>query len=174
MFEYIASSLMPALVLVIFIFALVKKIDLYDAFVEGSKGGLATVLRIFPFLLAMIFAVNVLMSSGLIDFIAKGISLIFPSSDLQPELFSMAFLRPFSGAAGMAVLTNIYKTFTPDSFTGLTASIMMGSTDATFYILGMYFGSAGITKTRFALKAGLTADAIGLTSAILISYLIFR
>ena len=174
MLEYISSAFMPIMVLFVFLFAAHKKIDVYDAFVEGSKNGLKTVLGIFPFLLSMIFAVNILTSCGIIDFISGLAGKVFPGNPLEPELFSMAFLRPFSGAAGTAALTGIFKKFTPDSFTGLTASVMMGSTEATLYVMSLYYGNAGITKTRYSLKAGLTADAIGLASAIIISFLVFR
>ncbi len=174
MVEYISSSFMPIFILIVFLYAVYKKVDLYDAFIEGSKSGLKIIMHIFPFMLAMIFAVNILMDSGIVDFIGQGFSKLFPSVNLKPQLFSMFLLRPLSANAGTAILTNIYQTFTPDSYIGLTASVMMGSIDAAFYVMSLYYGNAGIKKIRYTLKAALIASAIGMTSAVIISFFLFK
>ncbi len=171
--ETISIIVLPVIVLTIIIYGFSKKIDIYSSFLKGVTEGLKICLEIFPCIIAMIFAVNILSSSGIIDFLFAFAKPILKKYSLSTDILSMSFFRPISGNASLAILNNIFKTFGPDSFMGRIASTIQGSTDTTFYVLTLYFGSVGIKKTRYALKVGLFADLIGIISSFIIVYLFF-
>lgn len=158
------------MILMVVFYGMYKKIDVFEKFINGSTESFKLVLKIFPNLLAMIFSVNVLISSGFLDFI---ISYLNPIIKLPLEIISMALVRPISGNASLALLNNIYTKYGVDSFYGLMGSILQGSTDTTFYVLALYYGSIGIKKMRYAPITSLFADAVGIISAIFITYLLF-
>lgn len=149
---------------------MIKKVDIYDKFVEGSKESFDVIFNIFSSMLAMIFGVNIFLKSGIIDYIFNAIRFI----DFIPsEIFPMMILRPISGSASLATLNNIFKNYGPDSMSGLISSVIQGSTDTTFYVLTLYFGSVGIKKIRYSLFAGLFADLVGIISAIIVVKIFF-
>ena len=154
----ISNLIIPLVVLFVIIYANIKKVSVYDTFIEGAKESFAMVLKMFPCLLAMILAVN-----------------IFLKSNIVSELFSlpMIIMRPISGTSSLAILTNIYESFGPDSPLGMLASYIQGSTDTTFYIVTLYFGSIGIKKIRYALWAGLLSDLVSMSISILFVNFIF-
>lgn len=152
------NYIIPILVVLILFYGFIKKCDIYDDFIEGSLDGLKTLVDIIPAILAMIFAVNVFTQSGVLNTIGG----VF--KDVVP----MIVLRPISGTATLAVLSNIYKIHGVDSFLGFLASVIQGATDTTIYVLALYFGSVKIKKTRYALWVGLFADFCGIMAAILI------
>lgn len=124
----------------------------------------------FPPMLAMIFGVNIFLKSGIIEYIYK----IFSGFNFIPsEILPMILLRPISGSASLATLNSIFKNYGPDSISGLISSVIQGSTDTTFYVITLYFGSIGIKKIRYSLWAGLFADLIGILSAILVVKIFF-
>ena len=152
------------------LYGIIKKVDIYDKFIEGSKESFDVIFNIFPSMLAMIFGVNIFLKSGIIDYIFNILKFI----DFIPsEIFPMMILRPISGSASLATLNNIFKTYGPDSVSGLISSVIQGSTDTTFYVLTLYFGSVGIKKIRYSLFAGLFADLIGIISAIIVVKIFF-
>lgn len=126
------------------------------------------VKSLFPNMLAMILGVNILINSGFLDFITNILSIFFSGTSMVKSLLPLAIVRPISGSASLALLNNIFKLNGPDSLIGLIASVMQGSTDTTFYILTLYFGSIGIKKIRYALISGLCADLIGIIVSIFI------
>ncbi len=149
------------------IYGIKKKVDLYDTFIEGSKESFDLIFSMFPCMLAMIFSLNIFLKSGMIDYIFYILKPIIGIFKIPIEVFPMILLRPISGSASLAFLNNLFSEHGPDSIIGLMASVIQGSTDTTFYVLTLYFGSIGIKKIRYSLWAGLFADLIGILSAII-------
>lgn len=164
---------MPVMVLGIIMYAYIKKVDIYDVFVEGSKESYNMILTMFPCMLAMIFGINIFIKSGILEYIFGFFQNILDILNLPLEIIPMAIMRPISGSSSLAILNSILETFGPDSFIGRLAAVIQGSTDTTFYVLTLYFGSIGIKKIRYSLWAGLVADVIGIISAIIIVNLMF-
>lgn len=153
-----------------------KKINVYDAFVEGAKEGFSTAVRIIPYLVAILVAIGVFRASGAMDYLIDGIEgavkLCGINSDFVGGL-PTALMKPLSGSGARGLMVDAMTTYGPDSFVGRLACIFQGSTDTTFYILAVYFGSVGIVKTRHAVPCGLLADLAGVIAAIFICYLFF-
>lgn len=156
----ISNYVIPLVVLCVLIYAMHKKVNMYDVFIDGAKESFDMILKLFPCLLAMILSVNIFLKSGIVD-IFRFISFI--PNDLMP----MIIMRPISGTSSLAVLTNIYSSFGPDSSIGLMASFIQGTTDTTFYVITLYFGCIGIKKIKYALWAGLFADLVSIVISIL-------
>ena len=170
--KIISYLLLPALILTIIIYGYIKKCDLYTIFIDGAKEGIKSAIRIFPFTISMVFAINLFLHSGILTTVFSLINGLIPKN-ITSSLLPMALLRPISGTASLAIMTDIFKNYGPDSISGLIASTLQGSTDTTFYVITLYFGSIGISKIRYALKAGLFADLIGIIASFVIIYLTF-
>ena len=168
----LSMILIPIMILGILFYGYYKKVDLYSSFIDGAKEGIKCAFNIFPYMISMVFAVNIFLHSGILDFIFNDI-LNFNSSFIPPSIFPMALLRPISGNASMVIMSDIFSNLGPDSFAGRYASVLQGSTDTTLYVITLYFGSVGITKIRYALKAGLFADLVGIIASFVIVLLIF-
>ena len=160
--------IIPIVVLYIIYNGLRKKIDIYNSFLLGAKDGLVTVFNIFPAILAMVFAINIFLNSGVINSISLLLKGLLPF-----DILPMAMLRPISGTASLAILNNIYSLHGPDSYVGNLASIIQGCTDTTVYVLALYFGSVKITKTKYALPVGLFADLVGIIMAFVLTKIFF-
>lgn len=173
MFNTISNLIIPLLVLIVILVGLIKKINIYDVFVEGSKESFQMIFTMFPCLLGMIFGINIFLKSGILEFLFKLISPVFFYLKVPLEVFPMMIMRPISGSSSLAILNNLFENFGPDSLIGRIASVIQGSTDTTFYILTLYFGSIGIKKIKYALWAGLFADIIGIVSAIILVNIFF-
>lgn len=171
--QNISQLIIPLMVLGIILYGIKKKINIYDVFVEGSKESYEMVLTMFPCMLAMIFGVNIFIKSGILEYIFSHFKCILDILKIPLEIIPMAIMRPISGSSSLAILNNILETMGPDSFAGRLASVIQGSTDTTFYVLTLYFGSIGIKKIKYSLWAGLFADLMGITSAIIIVNLMF-
>lgn len=163
----ISNYILPLLVLFILIHAIYKKVDVYDTFIEGAKESFEMALKIFPCLLAMILAINIFIKSNIIANLFSFISLI------PNEILPMILTRPISGTSSLAVLTNIFETLGPDGYIGTLASFIQGSTDTTFYIITLYFGSVGIKKIKYAMWAGLFADLLSVVLSIIMVNILF-
>lgn len=165
------------LVIIIFITAGIrKKINVYEAFVEGAKEGFGTAVRIIPYLVAILVAIAVFRASGAMDIIIDGIAYLVNLCGLDTSFVGglpTAFMKPLSGSGARGLMVDAMNTYGADSFVGRLTSIFQGSTDTTFYILAVYFGSVGIKNTRYAVTCGLIADFVGIIAAILICYLFF-
>lgn len=170
MFSSIISSVslwaIPVLILCILFFGYVKKVKVYESFTEGAKEGFNTAIMIIPFLVAMLVAIGMFRASGAMDMLINIISPVARLIGMPPEVVPMAIMRPLSGGGAQGIMTEIFKTYGPDSFIGRVAATMMGATETTFYVLAVYFGSIGIKNTRHALPTGLVADLVGLTTAV--------
>ena len=173
MFDKISNLIIPLLVLSIIIYGIYKKVDIYDVFIEGSKECFDVIYSMFPCILSMILGVNIFIKSGVINIILNLFKPIFNILSVPIEIIPLALMRPISGNAAIALLNNIYESFHPDSFIGRLGSVIVGSTDTTFYVITLYFGCIGIKKIKYALWAGLAADLIGIISSIIIVKLIF-
>lgn len=169
----ISNLIIPLMVLFIIIYGIKKKVNIYDEFLTGSTESFGMVLKIFPPLLAMILGINIFLKSGLLTLITNVLEPLFYIIKVPIEIFPMMIMRPISGTSSLAILNNLFETFGPDSIIGILGSIIQGSTDTTFYVITLYFGSIGIKKIRYALWAGLFADLIGITASIIITNILF-
>ncbi len=170
--KIVSIVILPVIVLFIIVYGSLKKIDIYNSFIKGAKEGLVTTFNIFPYIVSMVFAVNIFTKSNFLSFIFRPIEPLLNNLNISSSIFPLIFLRPISGNGSLVVLNNILAV-NPDNFTSLLASTIQGSTDTTIYILSLYFGSVGIKKIRYALKAGLFADIIGIIFSFVIVYLLF-
>lgn len=153
-----------------------KKVNVYDAFVEGAKEGFTTAVRIIPYLVAILVAIGVFRASGSMDYIINGVATLVGWCGIDSEFVAAlptAIMKPLSGSGARGLMVDAMTTYGADSFVGRMACLFQGSTDTTFYILAVYFGSVGISKTRHAVPCGLLADLAGIISAIFICYLFF-
>ena len=172
-----AANIMLMLIIIAFILAGVrKKINVYDAFIEGAKEGFTTAVRIIPYLIAILVGIGVFRASGamdmLIDGVKYGVEACGGNTDFVGAL-PTALMKPLSGSGARGMMVDAMTTYGADSFVGRLSCIFQGSTDTTFYILAVYFGSVGIVKTRHAVTCGLLADLAGIIAAIAIAYLFF-
>lgn len=171
--EIISKIILPIFIIIIIFYGVKKKVNVYDAFLEGAKEGLVTTFNIFPAIMAMIFAINIFLDSGVLTFIIRLITPLIGNITVPIEIIPMAILRPISGTASLAILNDIFKVFGPDSFAGRLASILQGCTDTTVYVIALYFGTVKISKIKHALWAGLFADLVGIIMAFVLTKLFF-
>lgn len=169
----ISNLIIPLMVLFIIIYGIKKKVNIYDEFLTGSTESFGMILKIFPCLLAMILGINIFLKSGLLNIVTNILEPFFDLIKIPIQVFPMMIMRPISGTSSLAILNNLFETFGPDSIIGILGSIIQGSTDTTFYVMTLYFGSIGIKKIRYALWAGLFADLIGITASIIITNILF-
>lgn len=169
----ISNLIIPLMVLFILIFGIVKKVNVYDEFLNGASESFGMIFKIFPCLLAMIFGVNIFLKSGFIDLIYVVVKPLFNILKVPIQTFPIMIMRPISGTTTLALLNNVFENFGPDSLIGRLGSVIQGATDTTFYVITLYFGSIGIKKIRYALWAGLFADLIGIIASIIIVRLMF-
>ena len=154
-----------------------KKINVYDAFVEGAKEGFTTAVRIIPYLVAILVAIGVFRASGCMDYLIEGIANLVNLCGINSDFVGAlptALMKPLSGSGARGLMVDAMNTYGADSFVGRLSCIFQGSTDTTFYILAVYFGSVGVVRTRHAVPCGLLADLAGIIAAILICYLFMR
>ncbi len=157
----------PFVLFAIILTALIKRLPVFELFLSGARQGISAIFKMAPSIIALVCAVTMLRSSGLLDAIIGLISPILEPIGFPPELFPLSVLRPISGSGALAVLNDIYKSFGADSFIGRAASVMMGSTETTFYAIAVYYGSVGISKTRHTVPCALAADFTGMVMAVL-------
>jgi len=175
--KVVSNGLILLLFIAFIIGGLVKKINVYEAFIDGAKGGFEVAIKIIPFLVGILVAISVLRNCGVFDYIIQGFSWFFGSLGINTDFvraLPTALMRPLSGSASRAMMIDTMKQYGPDSFPALVSGVMQGSSDTTFYIVALYFGSVGIKKTRYAIPAALLADLAGVITAIVISYLFFH
>ncbi len=168
--EIISKIILPIIIVIIIIYGIKKKINIYDVFLEGAKEGLVTTFNIFPSIIAMIFAINIFLDSNVLDIFT---SIFRNRINYSLEIIPMAMLRPISGTASLAIMNDIFKIYGPDSFSGRLASILQGCTDTTIYVIALYFGTIKVTKIKHALLVGLFADLVGIIVAIILTNLFF-
>ncbi len=174
----VSSNVLLFSIIISFIIAgLIKKINVYEAFIEGAKDGFKIAVKIIPYLIAILVAIGVFRASGAMDYLITAIDRfvgLFGINTDFVEALPTAFMKPLSGSGARGMMVDAIKTFGADSFVGRLASTIQGSTDTTFYILAVYFGSVGIKRTRYAVTAGLIADFAGIVAAIFIAYIFWH
>ena len=165
--NYISNAAIPITILIIIICGLIEKQPTFDVFLEGAKEGIQIVVNIFPTLLGLFLAINVLRVSGIIEAFTNLVLPLLRLLKSPAEILPLALLRPISGSASMAVATDIMKNFGVDSIIGLISSTIMGSTETTLYTIAIYTSAIRIKKARFVLIAALTADFIGILTSVI-------
>lgn len=166
--NYISAAAMPVIMVVIIGVGILEKNKVYDTFIEGAIEGAKTVIKLFPTLLGIFVAVGALRSSGILELIINIIRPIITVLKIPVEIMPLAMLRPISGSASMAVATDIMAKYGVDSLIGTIASVIMGSTETTFYTVAIYTSVVGIKKIRFVLVAALLADFVGMLVSVLV------
>ncbi len=171
--DWISILAIPVIILVFLSYGYSKKVKVYEVFVEGAKEGFDVGVKIIPYLVAMLVAIAMFRASGALDVLTYMLKPITDLIGMPSAVLPMALMRPLSGSGSIGVMTELMKTYGPDSLIGFMSSTMFGSTETTFYVVAVYFGAVNIRKTRYALPAGLLADAAGLITAVYICRLMF-
>jgi spore maturation protein B len=171
--QEVSNWAIPVIFVLILGFGAIRKVKVYEVFVEGAKEGFNVAIRIIPYLVAILVAIGIFRGSGAMDWIIAGLTPILKPLGVPPEVLPMAIIKPLSGSGALGVMTEGLKTYGPDSVIGNTLSTMMGSTETTFYVLAVYFGSVAVRRTRHAVLASLLGDLAGLSMAIFICNLTF-
>ena len=172
----VANILLMTIILAFILAGVFKKVNVYDAFIEGAKDGFTTAIRIIPYLVAILVGIGVFRASGAMDYLIQGIGNLVNACGIDSDFVAAlptAMMKPLSGSGARGMMVDAMTTYGADSFVGRLSCIFQGSTDTTFYILAVYFGSVGIRYTRHAVACGLLADLAGIIAAIFISYLFF-
>ncbi|WP_273129115.1 spore maturation protein [Metabacillus sp. HB246100] len=169
----ISLWIIPVIIGVILLYGTYKRVPTYEAFVEGGKEGITISFSIIPYLVGMLVAISVFRASGALEFLMDFMKPVLEVLHVPSEIVPLAFIRPISGTAALGLTSDIISTYGPDSFIGMLAATMQGSTDTTLYVLTVYFGAVGIRKMGDSLKVGLLADFVGIVAAIVIVSLLF-
>lgn len=162
------SLVVPVIIGAVAVFALSRKVDVFDAMTAGAADGLRVMVKILPALVALLTAVYMLRASGALDALTAFVRPLFSAVGIPPETASLFLIRPVSGSGALAVGSELISQYGPDSLIGRTAAVMLGSTETTFYVIAVYFGAVGIKKTRYAIPAALCADLTGFIVASLV------
>jgi spore maturation protein B len=166
--NYISSLTFILIITAILVIGTIKKINVYDSFLEGAKEGFTIVVKIIPFLVGMVVAIGMLRASGAFNLLSAALQPMLNYVGIEPDLLPLIIARPFSGAASNAVLIDIIQEHGGDSLIAHTAATIIGSTETTMYVVAVYFGAVAIKNTRHAIKCGLIADAAGIAASIAI------
>ena len=169
----VSNLAIPFLLFVIVTMGFIKKVKVYEVFVDGAKEGFDVAIRIIPYLVAILVAIGMFRASGAMDWL---VALISPATDLigmPAETLPVALMRPLSGSGSLGIVTELINTHGPDSFIGRLASTLFGSTETTFYVLAVYFGAVGLRKSRHAVASGLIGDFAGVMAAVFICRIVF-
>ncbi|MBI3715780.1 MAG: hypothetical protein HY255_07290 [Betaproteobacteria bacterium] len=175
--KVVSNLVLLAIIAAFLIGGLRKKVNVYEAFIEGAKGGIQTSLIIIPYLVGMLVAISVLRNSGVLGFVVSGFTWLFTQLGVNTNFtgaLPTALMKPISGSGARAMMIDAMKSNGVDSFVGRLACIFQGSADTTFYIVALYFGSVGISKTRYAIVFGLIAEFAGVIAAVCVAYLFFH
>ena len=170
--KMISMLAVPVLIAMFVSFGLMKRVGVYDCFVEGAKDGLQSMVGIVAPLVGLMVAISMFRASGALDLLAHALKPLTGLIHLPGEVVPLALLRPVSGSASVAIVSDLFATVGPDSIPGKIASVMMGSTETTFYTVAVYFGAVGIKNTRHTLAAALLADLTGIVLSTILTYAI--
>lgn len=170
---FLSTSIIPIMILFIVTYGVIKKVKVYEVFVEGAKSGLTICKNILPYLLCMLLAIKIFRESGILNYIINFIEPVTNILGIPKEVITQIFIKPLSGSGALAVFTDNVKTFGPDSFLGVLSSVLMGSTETIFYTIALYFGVVKIKKIRHTLVTAILAEIIGVIIAVNITKLLF-
>jgi len=163
----------PVFLVTVLIFGICRKVKVYESFVEGAKEGFQVAVRIIPYLVAILVAIGMLRGAGAIDMLSQWVGPLLDKGGFPVEILPVAIMRPLSGSGSLGIVTEMIQTHGPDSFLGRLAATAYGSTETTFYVLAVYFGSVGVKKARHAVLSGLVADMVALIMAVIVCRLAF-
>ena len=163
--ELFFTMLVPLIIAAVALYGMARRVDVYDALVQGAGEGLGVLLRIVPPLVGLLTAVYMLRASGALELAARALAPVLTALGIPPETAPLMLIRPVSGSGALAVASELMAAHGPDSTVGRVAAVMMGSTETTFYTIAVYFGSAGIVRTRHTVPAALAADFTGFLAA---------
>lgn len=169
----ISRWIVPLMLLLIPVMAFLRRVKVYEAFVDGAQQGFTTAIKIIPYLVAMLVAISVFRASGAMEVLSQFLGPVVKPLGIPPEVLPLAFMRPLSGSGAVGLATELIKVHGPDSFIGRLASTMQGSADTTFYVLTVYFGSVGIKRYRYAPAVGLIADISAFLASVWIVHQVF-
>lgn len=179
--QHFSVMLSNGLILLIFLVflagALWKKVNIFDAFIDGARGGFDIAIRIIPYLIAMLVAISVLRNSGVFNYVIEGFSALFGAMGLNTDFVASlptALMKPLSGSGARGMMVDAMNTYGADSFVGRLSSIFQGTSDTTFYVVAVYFGSVAVRNTRYSIPVMLLADLVGVITAIFVAYLFFH
>lgn len=164
---------LPFIIVLILTLGLIKKIPIYEVFTEGAKDGFKVSVNIIPYLVAIIVAISMLRASGAIEMLSHALSSILTRFNIPADVLPVIFVRPLSGSAALGLFSDIATNLGPNAYATKLAAVMVGSSETTFYVLAVYFGSVGITKFRYALWVGLLADIIAAVMSIIVCHYVF-
>jgi spore maturation protein B len=172
---YFGIFVLPAIIVGFPLYGLIKKVRVYEVFVEGAKDGFRVAVTIIPYLIAILFAIGMFRASGALDFLVDGLRPILGAIGFPPEILPMAIIRPLTGSGSAAIVAEMIEVYGEDSILVKMAGVMFGSTETTFYVIAVYFGAINVKNTRHAVPAGLTADFAGVIfSVYLVQWLFGR
>ena len=163
--ELFFTMLLPGIIAAVALWGLWRRVDVYDALVQGAGDGLGVLIKIVPALIGLMTAVYMLRASGALELLSQALSPVLNVLGVPPETTALLLVRPVSGSAALGVGAELISTYGPDSSIGRTVAVMMGSTETTFYTVAVYFSAAGVSRTRYAIPAALCADAAGFLAA---------
>ncbi|MGI5880704.1 MAG: spore maturation protein [Syntrophomonadaceae bacterium] len=172
--ETVSRWAIPFLLLTVPVYGFVKKVPVYESFVEGAQEGFTTAIKIIPFLVGMMVSISVFRASGAMEYLTQILSPVTNYLGAPAEVLPLAIMRPLSGSGVLGMATELMRVYGPDSLIGRIASTMQGTTDTTFFVLTVYFGAVGIKKFRYAVVTGLTADITGFIASVYICNLLFK
>jgi spore maturation protein B len=164
----------PVLLVGIPLIGMIRKIKVYDTFIEGAKEGFQVAVRIIPFLVGILVAIGMFRASGSMDMLTNALRPLLRATQFPPEIFPLVILRTLSGSGSLALATDIIKQFGPDSFIARTAATIYGGSETTFYVLAVYFGAVGVKRTRHAIPSALVGDFVAAIVAVAICSWMFR
>lgn len=170
----VAKWTIPGILFIITLLAFVRRINVYEVFIEGAAEGFTTAIKTIPFLVAMFVAISVFRASGAMELFVRYLSPVTNLFGVPAEVLPLGVMRPLSGGGALGITAELIKTYGPDSFIGRLASTLQGSTDTTFFVLTLYFGSVGVTRYRYAVISGLSADITGFIASVFICSIVFR
>ena len=174
MLSYLVKGIIPLIIVSVVIYGMLKGVKVYECFVEGAKEGLSVCLRIFPYLLAMIVAVAVFRESKALDYVIYLVTPVVKLIGLPPELVPLVGVKPLSGSGALGIFSEILQKYGADSYIGIVASIIMGTTETIFYTLTVYYGAVNIKKIRHTLWAAIMADLTAIIMALTLARVMFK
>ena len=172
--DLVAIFILPVLIVGIPVLGLIRRVPVYESFIEGAKDGFALVVRLLPYLVGILFTIAMFRASGAMEYLQNGLRTPLSWIGFPPEVLPMAIVRPLTGGGSVALLADMVKQYGPDSIFVKMAATIYGSTETTFYVLAVYFGAVNIKKTRHALPAGLIADSCSILLSVWIIKWFFR
>lgn len=169
MLSFISAAVLPAMILLMIVYGMIKKVHVYDTFVDGAKDGLKVVLDVLPTLIGLIVAVGVLRASSFFDLLGTLFKPLLEKLGMAVEVFTLSIIKMFSSSASTGLLVDIFKNYGADSFSGTFSSLMLSSTETIFYTMSVYFLTAKVTKTRWTLAGAFVATAAGIAASFILT-----